>query len=149
MVFSPNIDDRERDCFAYIQDLTVKNVRPLMDDGDSLPVHIVIGGTSKIFFNEVLSVASGSVTEIVSYTVPAGKLFSLSTVNVSGSNIASYKVKLNGSVIIVKRSWWTRFNLTFGFTLFELQAGDILTVDVTHNRPTSADFECSIIGSEL
>ena len=147
MPFSPNIGDRELACFAFVQDLTVKNVRPVLPVGDSLPISIIIDGDSTILFNDVSSVASGAVTQVITYTVPVGKIFSLNNVQASGSNVAKFDLKLNGNVVSVKRSWWTQFNVTFSFGLFELIAGDILTVEVIHNRPTSGDFECSIVGS--
>lgn len=147
MPISPNIDDREYQVFAGVQNLTVKNVRPVLADGDSISVDLTVKGLSTYFYNEILSVASGSDVDILTYIVPIAKIFHLSSIKISGSNLAIFTIKLNGSTINTSRTWWTSFNKDIPFGSFRLNAGDTLTVSVLHTRPYTGDFECTIIGS--
>lgn len=54
-------------------------------------------------YNEVNSVASGSLTTVISYSVVS--LGYLQRAIVSGTNIATYEVLINGSPLSKKRTW--------------------------------------------
>jgi hypothetical protein len=102
-------------------------------------------------YNEVSSVAAASETTVLTYTVPLAKTFHLHQISVSGTNLGSFKVKVNGNVKAQKRTWWTKFNEDFSFLTpsnkgFEVPAGDIITVTVLHNSSTVGDFNASILG---
>lgn len=106
-------------------------------------------------YNEVLSVVSGITTTIVTYTVPALKQNVLERVSVSGENIALYTVLINGSTIDVQRTYFggalnTQFEFMSTANLGTiLNAGDIVSVTVLHNRPSSANFEGRIQMTEI
>ena len=100
-------------------------------------------------YDEVLAVASGISTTIVTYTVPATKEVVLERVEASGENIAAYTVEVNSVVVAMQRSFYGDLNAKFEFLSKAslgkvLVAGDIVEVKVLHNRPSLADFESRI-----
>lgn len=108
----------------------------------------VTGQIVKNIYNEANSVASGSTTTIVQYTVPLGITISiLYRISVSGENIAKYTVFYNGTLIDTRRTYYgSSLSEYFEFTTgtangFSLNPGDTITVKVLHNRPYVGDFE--------
>jgi hypothetical protein len=99
-------------------------------------------------YNEVTSVASGVTTNLISYTAPSGGS-RISRIDVSGENVALFTLMVNGSTIMVKRTWWMEFNQCFVFDPntegLKLNAGDTVLVTVLHNRPDLANFEATIL----
>lgn len=98
-----------------------------------------------LFFpNEVSAVPSSVETTLISLIAPP-QGYRFTKVDVSGENIALFKLKLNGSVLMWKRTWWNQFNQSFSFENFQnglkLLPGDVLTVTVYHQRPNPANFE--------
>lgn len=113
-----------------------------------LPVTIVSApGTLVLQYNEVLSVPSGSTTQIISYTVPAGHSASLLQVITSGENIAQYLITINGVILVTKRTYFggslnTEFILeNLGYALI---TGDTVVVSVINSRPSTANFESTM-----
>ena len=103
-------------------------------------------------YGETALIASSTPTTIVSYTVPANRLFALNYIEVSGGNVAVYEVVLNSVVIGKKNTWFNGpiseyfiFNLGINNGLV-LSAGDELIVRVEHNRPHTAQFQGRILG---
>lgn len=108
----------------------------------------VSGHTVKNIYNEANSVASGSTTTIVQYTVPLSVTNSiLYRVSVSGENIAKFTVFWNASLIDTRRTYYgSSLSEYFEFTTgssngFTLSPGDTIVVKVLHNRPYVGDFE--------
>lgn len=144
---------------AFDGTIAVGNVTIQDDDGDeleinpdgSINVNIVqssnIPGLT-ILHNEISSVAAGVETTVISL-VSAAPNYRINKIETSGDNVAHFRVKINGSTIVNKRSYWTDFNQTFDFEGFEnglvLGVGDILTVTVIHNRPDLGSFEATIM----
>jgi len=120
------------------------------DDFDSA----VIGGpdlqlvndrSAMVVFNEITSLASGSLTTITSYTAVAGD--KLTRVLFSGSNIATYYATVNGSTIAKTRTNFGEdlsedFELSPGVVL---SAGDQVLVRVEHTRSMPGDFNATLI----
>jgi len=101
-------------------------------------------------FNEVSSVPSNTITTVATYTVPVAKIAILETVDVSGSNIGTYTVEVNGVVKDKKRTWFNGpmserfdFRTTSGGSV-QLVAGDVVRAVITHKRPTVGDFSAKI-----
>lgn len=98
-------------------------------------------------YNEVLSVVSGITTTVVTYTVPVGKTNTLERVSVSGENIALFTVLINGTIIDRQRTYFGgELNAQFEYMSTGnfgtvLNAGDVVSVQVLHTRPSSANFE--------
>jgi len=101
-------------------------------------------------YNEVTSVVSSSLTTVAAYTVPIGKTAALYTADVSGSSIATYTVEVNSVVVDKKYTWFGgQLSERFEFTTpnggsIQLLAGDIVTIKITHNRPTPGNFNAKI-----
>lgn len=99
-------------------------------------------------YNEVNSVASGSLTTVISYSVVS--LGYLQRAIVSGTNIATYEVLINGSPLSKKRTWFNgSLNEEFDFvgqskSGISLSIGDVVSITVIHNRPSPGDFNGSL-----
>ena len=101
-----------------------------------------------ILHNEISSVASGVEATIVTLTgTTLGRR--VEKIEVSGDNTAIFRVKINGTTISNKRSWWCDFNQTFNFESFVngllLTSGQTLTVTALHNRPFVGAFEATVM----
>ena len=108
-------------------------------------------GTPVVEYDENASVAGNSTVTVVTYTVPAGKKFVLRHAAAAGNNIATYRLKINGSVVDQKFSYYTNLNVDFFFESsvgggLTLNAGDIALVEVTNIKPYSGDFNGTIFG---
>lgn len=106
--------------------------------------------TSVNKYNEIASLASGSETTLVTHTAPGGRDTFLQRVDVAGDNIAKYRVKVNGTTIETKRTYFGG-DLEKGFIYdgennpgLKLTGGDIVTVTVIHGRSMVGDFEGKI-----
>jgi len=122
------------------------NARISAIDGENLAPKLTIeSGTLTNVYNEVLSVASGVLTTIVSFT--ATQNTRLKQVDVSGENIANYEVLVNGNVISKKRTYFGNFlDHSFFFDKgINFTSGQQVVVRVIHNRPTTANFNANII----
>jgi hypothetical protein len=98
-------------------------------------------------YNEIVAVPSGSTTQLVTYTVPPSSQAVLQRCPVSGDNIARYDLLING---ITQDTLRTMFGgdltQTFDFTSGNdsgllLHAGNIVKIQVLHNRPYLGTFE--------
>ena len=106
-------------------------------------------------YAEVSSVAASVETTILTYTVPSGYVNYLHRIEVAGTNIAEYKIKINA---VVKAKRYTYFgnslNTEFDFTAgprrgYKVNAGDIITVTVLHSRPTVGNFNARLQGLQV
>lgn len=106
-------------------------------------------GVTKNIFNEITGVVSGSTTTVATYTVPVSTKSILEKIEFSGENIALFTVLLNGNVIDKKRTFFggdldqvfDYFSLGTGQTLV---SGDIIIINVLHNRPSVSSFNARI-----
>ena len=148
MTMPCNIRDREHDKFKETAGGNT-SVRTCIDtSGGPVEVEITEGGggvRSNLFDSAV--VVSGATSNIVSFTVPAGKELELELIEFSGSNIATYEVEINGSVEAKRRTW---FNGTlsgeFIFNKLLVDENLIIRLRVENFRPSSGDFEGRILG---
>lgn len=118
---------------------------------EAIPVTIQDAPTSSAIylneFNQINAVANSVETTIKTYTVPIGKVFNLTLVEVSGENIATYNIYINNILNAVRRTEFLKLNEDFFFYSTSLAAGDILTVKVIHYRPIASQHETRIYGS--
>jgi hypothetical protein len=105
-----------------------------------------------IFYQEISSVASGATTPIYTFTAPVGG-FRMFKIEVAGENIALYTLVLNGTTIYSKRTFYGDLNTSFIFEDevygLKLNGGDVLKVNVLHNKPYTANFETTLMGIDL
>lgn len=103
-------------------------------------------------FDTVLAVASGAETLIGTYTVPAGKSFALIRVDLSGTNIATYNLYIDGDLKARKRTWFCGpFCEVIDFSNIDLDGlrlseGQIIEIKVIHQRTDAGDFESRMQG---
>lgn len=126
------------------------NVAIVNADG-SLDVNVVQSvsvPSLNYLYNEVLGVASGIETTIVTVNGTLTPM-KVQKIDVSGENIAFYRVKINGTAIFAKRTYWGSLNEIFTFEDFQnglnIGVGQLLTVTVIHNRPSAANFEATVL----
>lgn len=148
------------------------NVEVDAADGDNIAIHDTDGdelainpdgsinaiastlGTFKSLYNEITSTASSVLTTLQTYTVPALTSAFLQKVEVSGSNIAEYRLEINSTIQDKKRTYFgSSLNTEFKFAEIgpgiPLEAGDVVTVKVIHIRPTVGDFNSRLQVSEV
>ena len=117
---------------------------------------VVEGGASPTLQNVLLTydesapVASGSPTTILTYTVPFGDTASLQRIMAAGENVARFDILVNSTVISTKRTYFGgALNVDFSFNTsngegVHVNAGDVITVKVLHDRPYTAIFEATL-----
>lgn len=131
---------------AYTSGTVSANARISALDSENLnPKQTIEAGTLSNTYNEVLSVASGVLTNISSFT--ATQNTRLKQVDVSGENIAAFEVLVNGSIVSKKRTYFggpldTSFFFDKGINFL---TGQQVVVRVLHNRPTTSNFNANII----
>jgi hypothetical protein len=106
--------------------------------------------TVKNTYNSVTSVVSGALTTIVMYTVPPATQAVLQIIEYSGDNIAKYDVLINSNPEATRRTMFGA-DLTGMFDFRSgndsgllLSAGDVVIMEVLHNRPDVGNFEARI-----
>jgi len=126
------------------------NTMTVNSDG-SINVNIVSSSDTPgliISHNEVTAVASGVETTLITLVSPSDT-YRVEKIEVSGDNLAIFRVKLNGTTILDKRTWYANFNETFNFEAFNngllLSTGQILTVTVLHTRQFVGNFEVTVM----
>lgn len=128
-------------------DLDIRNLQFANDKVDITGSSVTITevGSFTNIYNEVLAVASGVLTNITSFT--ASQNTRLKQVDVSGENIATYEVLINGSVVSKKRTYFGgMLNDTFFFDKgINFISGQQVLIRVIHNRPTTANFNANLI----
>lgn len=116
------------------------------------PTHVLIEptGTVQSQFSTALSVLSGATSTILSYTVPVATQTYLLRIEVSGTNIATYDVTVDGQP-------WARTRTYFSGPFigiiqvgsspsdgYPLSTGQLVEISVTNFRPTTGDFEARL-----
>jgi len=113
------------------------------------PVSIVppSGYLASNVFGQIAAVASGTTQNIVSYTVPSNTSAYLVRATFGGQNIATYTVMLNSNIFDMKRTYYgSDLSESLEYTApplpgFLLNAGDVISLQVTNFQPSTANFE--------
>ena len=101
-------------------------------------------------YSEVPNVVSGSTTQLVTYTVPAGYQAVFQKCQVSGENIARYDLLIGGIAVDTIRTNFggdltKEFNWETGNDSgYVLSAGQVISTQVLHNRPYLGTFEARL-----
>jgi hypothetical protein len=103
-------------------------------------------------YDEALLVPNGSEQVIASYAVPAGKTFFMALAEAFGSNVATFRVDIDGQTVAKGRTWFNgglgvnfSFNDSRGLGL-KVDGGKTIEVMGVHSRPNPGDFEARILG---
>lgn len=144
---------------AFDGTVQVGNVTIQDDDGDELNINSdgsinvnILPSTSgdntvRNTFGVASAVPGGATTTIVTYTCPTGVRALLQRSVCSGTNKGDYTLAVNGVTQSILRTYYSgEFNVTFDFTTGQenglvLEAGDVVTVKILHNRPFLGDFD--------
>jgi len=121
-------------------------------------VEVVVGNTSAIpvtftqgvpiiEYGDIASLASGTLTTILTYTVPVGKTLALEKIEVSGCNVADYTVEIDGANKGKRRTYFGNFNADFEYKGFQIATGLVIRVRVIHSRPSAGDFDATLVGA--
>ena len=98
-------------------------------------------------FASISSLASASLTTVISYTVPAGKTFYLRMIEFGGGNIATYDVIIDSIPQARRRTYFGgSLSSEFFFDALTVAAGKVIELKVIHGRPMTADFEGRVLG---
>lgn len=152
------------DFFSYDQPLvlladTLVEVKVRHDRPDNGDFECrIFGDTTKVvttamgenIYDEITDVASGAETTILSYTVATGFSFEFERVEVSGTNIATFYLYVDGERIASVRNGFFSFTAEISFQdpsgIFSAEEGSIIEVKVIHSRPYAGDFEARLQG---
>lgn len=89
-------------------------------------------GIETNYYNET-TVPAGQTSTILVQTIATGTEFQILLLSASGEADGVFKVKKNGNTLSCKRNSWANRNVEFEFLYgFQLNAGDIITVEVTN-----------------
>ena len=128
-------------------DLDIRDLQFATDKVDVSGSSILVTDAENVtnVYNEILSVASGVLSNITSFTATQNS--KLKQIDVSGENIATYEVLVNGNIVSKKRTYFggpldTSFFFDKGINFL---AGQQVLVRVIHNRPSTANFNANII----
>ena len=107
-------------------------------------VGVLETGTVDTAYNEVLSVASSILTTVTTYT--AIQPTRIKWIDVSGTNIATYTVYVNGTPISKKRTYYGNLDNSFQYSKgYALLTSDVVAVKVEHTQPSVGDFNAFIL----
>jgi hypothetical protein len=102
--------------------------------------------TSQFF--KITNIAAGIETDIATLTVPANHEYQLERIALSGNNVATYTLYVDGSPLEERRTYWGYFNETFNFTSDgqpeSIEAGSVIRVTALHNSQSNGDFSARI-----
>ena len=150
--FSDNKNNREFD--KYRETPSSNTVVAVTTDPDAPIAAYLVNSTGFEYadsYSEVLSLASGSEVDLVTYTVPASKIFYLEVTEFGGTNIARYRIDVDGTEISKAYTWFS--GPLFSEIRFDsidtgkpMTAGQVITIKVMHSRPAAGDFHGRIQG---
>ena len=103
-------------------------------------------GAPLLEYSEVNSLAQAATATILTYTVPVDKKVKLTRSNIFGTNMGTYIVKINGTVVDKLGTYYTKFNDKFEFHDLEYTAGTVITIEVLNRGMQSGDFNANLQG---
>ena len=111
------------------------------------------GGSSFSQYYQIDLVPSGSENTIFQYTTPPGKTFVLVRIDLTGNNIAEYKLYFDGVQQSRELVWFGQGLTSLGWDYsvpylggLWILPGTIISTTVTHNRPAAGSFSSTLHG---
>lgn len=109
-------------------------------------VDAVLTGLNEFQYNEVLAVAAGATTAVVTKFFPVE--YKLRRINATGSNVSTWTVILDATDIDKIRSNHTDLNVVFDYeTGITIPAGSTVVVEVTNAGASAGDFSARLLFS--
>lgn len=146
MTMPSSFRDRDQAKFVECNGETAVRTKICQEAGETIAVEFAQAGTLINSYNEILSLGGLSTANVVLYTVPIGKTLTLTRVDFSGENKATFKIDINGAIQSKKRTYYTSFNGSFEFSGLLLSAGDIIKLIVENNSNSVSDFNGNLQG---
>ena len=131
-----------------VYDATDELVR---SDSSTSPVRIIPMGDDLTVYDETLGVTANTITDVISYTVPALKQVYIKHILASGTNVSVFTLEVNGSVVAKQRTYYTHFNTEFTFSPdpnagLIYHEGDVIKVRAEHyNVAMAGDFNATVL----
>jgi hypothetical protein len=126
-------------------------IRGSVSVDSTTPVTIEGISVTTFFFEDSVTGVTPSPTEstILTQAFVLTTFENLVLVEVSGTNYAKYRLKVNGAILATKRTG-PNLNVNFDFTgaPYALTVGDVVTVTVEHFNAGTEDFEATVFGYE-
>jgi hypothetical protein len=122
-------------------------VRNIPSGVQAVSITEAASGTILSMFQQTTAVATNSTVTLLNYTVPAGKTNYIQSIDLSGTNIATYDILINSIEFARGRTYFgggLSSRVDCGTSGYLLNSGDVLTVNVTNFRPTPGDFETRV-----
>lgn len=107
-------------------------------------------GIVQSVFSEVFAVATSATTTILTYTVPSGQDNYVLSLEMSGTNIATYDILIDGVQFARTRTYFSgpfTQEIRIGSTLidgYKIITGQVVVINVTNFRPNPGDFEARL-----
>lgn len=124
-------------------------IRGAVEIDTTVPVTVEGISVTTFFFEDEVTGVTPSPTEVTILTQAfvATTFENLVLIEVSGTNYAKYRFKVNGVTLVTKRTG-PNLNLSFDFTgaPYALTIGDVVTVTVEHFNAGNEDFEATVFG---
>lgn len=152
MALPRTIEDREYQVFKectngdIAKNTSICNTKELADD---IAESITALGEGLIEYNEVSALASLGTSDIVSYTVPVGKILYLTSADFSGENIADFVLIANAATIGKFRTHYTKYNGRLNLNSQKYIAGNIIKLTATNRGDEASNFNATIQGRLL
>jgi hypothetical protein len=145
MAISDNITNREFYKFTEcgVGDVAVR-VKVCDDNIDQFGLH-----KGSILTGEANSIGASTETTLLTKTVAAGTSLYIGNIGATGTSDGIYKLKLNASRIAERRTNWCERNAKFDYSFLQLDAGDVITLTVTHTEVDPQDFIAELIFIEV
>ena len=120
-------------------------------DSTASTTHIVPISANLALYDTATGIVTGVPTTVVTYLVPALGTFYIKHVAVSGTNVATYWLDVDGVTMVRRRTNWTNLNDDFNMetdvnTGLKVSAGSLIEVKVVHARAAAGDFDGTIFG---
>lgn len=129
---------------------TVKAVFVENDATDAIPVTVIstIESTGDFISqkNEINALAKNASADIITYTVPMGNTYRLTSAAISGDSIAVFKVFFDNVREETKRLLVTKLNEKFDLRGYTIEGGSTIRIEVFNASNQPATYETTLRG---
>jgi len=145
MSISKNTRDREFDKFRGSEKPETR-VAVEVENTNPIPVEFSQGISTNVY-GDVTAIAIGASVDVVSYTVPVGKVFVLNFAEGSGCSVSEYSVLVNSAVITKRRTAHGNYDFVSPFGGAEFVAGSVIKINASNTSGKINEYDCKLVGS--
>jgi len=145
MSISKNIRDREFDKFRGDEK---PETRVAVEIENTNPVPVEFSqGVSVNTYGDAIAIAIGASVDVVSYTVPVGKVFVLNFAEGSGCSVSEYSILADSAVIAKRRTAHGNYDFVSPFGGAEFVAGSVIKINASNTSGKINEYDCKLVGS--